>query len=124
MKNKWQALWYFFLLIEIFSIPLVECSEAAQAKTAPGNVVKKQKSCSACHDKDILGEATIKNKKCLECHGSLEKLTDKTAPKDFPDRNPHKSHLGEINCTVCHTAHAESKVYCLECHPKFEMKLK
>ena len=240
MKSKWQALWFFLLLIEIFSISWVECTEAAKAKSSPGNVVKKQKSCSACHEdfttvlpqkhppvkgnvvsicmechapkgrgmiepnkfdarlhlahlkrptkadcldchtwqpgksfglfgtkasygapskkdmalikdiftsavesnyldarhlsknitcaachnKDILGEAAMENKKCLGCHGPLEKLIDTTAPKDFPDRNPHKSHLGEMNCTVCHTVHAESKVYCLECHPKFEMKLK
>jgi hypothetical protein len=53
----------------------------------------------------------------------MEELAKKTEPKDFPDRNPHKSHLGEIACTVCHRAHAESKVYCLGCHQKFEMKI-
>ncbi len=80
-------------------------------------------TCVSCHDKDIIGENILKNTKCLSCHGPLEELIAKTAPKDFPDRNPHKSHLGEINCTVCHAAHAESKIYCLECHPQFEMKL-
>ena len=85
--------------------------------------VSKDITCAACHDKDILGESTVENTKCLGCHGPLEKLIGKTAPKDFPDRNPHKSHLGEIGCTVCHVGHAESKVYCLECHPKFAMKL-
>ena len=80
-------------------------------------------TCAACHGKDILGEAAVENSKCLGCHGPVEELVVKTAPKDFPDRNPHKSHLGEISCTVCHVGHAESKVYCLECHPKFAMKL-
>ncbi len=80
-------------------------------------------TCAACHGKDIRGESAVENTQCLGCHGPLEKLIDKTAPQDFPDRNPHKSHLGEINCTVCHAGHAQSKVYCLECHPKFAMKL-
>jgi hypothetical protein len=80
-------------------------------------------TCASCHGKDILGENTLDNAKCLSCHGPLEELITKTAPKEFPDRNPHKSHLGEIGCTVCHAGHAESKIYCLECHPKFEMKM-
>ncbi len=85
--------------------------------------VSKDITCGACHEKDILGERAVENTKCLGCHGPLEELITKTAPQNFPDRNPHKSHLGEINCTVCHAGHAESKVYCLECHPKFAMKL-
>jgi Cytochrome c3 len=80
-------------------------------------------TCAACHGKDLVGESAVENTQCLGCHGPLEGLIDKTAPKDFPDRNPHKSHLGEINCTVCHSGHAKSKVYCLECHPKFAIKL-
>jgi hypothetical protein len=80
--------------------------------------------CAGCHGKDLArSDDTVENPRCLECHGSMEKLAKKTEPKDFPDRNPHKSHLGEINCTVCHRAHAESKVYCLGCHQKFEMKI-
>lgn len=239
MKSIGLTLMVFLLLIEVFSIPLIPCTEAAQAKTPPGKGMEKQESCAVCHDdfttvlakthapvkgnavsvcmechapegrgmaepntfdarihlthlktpakadcldchtwqpgksfaltgttkvygapsqadmallkemftsavesnhldarhfaknitcatchgKDILGESAIENTTCLGCHGPLEALIAKTAPKDFPDRNPHQSHLGEINCTVCHVGHAPSKVYCLECHSKFEMKL-
>lgn len=80
-------------------------------------------TCVSCHGIDILGENTLENTRCLSCHGPLEELIAKTAPKNFPDRNPHNSHLGEIGCTICHAGHAESKIYCLECHPKFEMIL-
>jgi len=99
-------------------------TSAVESNYLDARHLSKNITCAACHNKDILGEAAMENKKCLGCHGPLEKLIDTTAPKDFPDRNPHKSHLGEINCAVCHAVHAESKVYCLECHPKFEMKLK
>ena len=81
--------------------------------------------CAGCHGKDLpKADDTVENVRCLVCHGSMDKLAQKTEPKDFKDRNPHKSHLGDIACTVCHKGHAESKVYCLQCHQKFDMKIK
>ncbi|MRR15511.1 MAG: hypothetical protein EG826_03525 [Deltaproteobacteria bacterium] len=81
-------------------------------------------SCANCHGKELPApDATVANGKCLECHGPMDQLAKKTEPAEFKDRNPHKSHLGEIACTVCHKAHSESKVYCLSCHQKFEMKI-
>lgn len=85
---------------------------------------KKNVTCIGCHGKDLAKEGdTVESDRCLLCHGPLDKLQAKTAPKDFPDRNPHKSHLGDIACTVCHHAHAASTVYCLGCHGKFQMKI-
>ncbi len=80
--------------------------------------------CLACHGKTLPEQGdTVENERCLACHGSLESLAARSAPKDFPDRNPHKSHLGEIACTVCHHGHMPSKVYCLGCHSRFNMKI-
>lgn len=81
-------------------------------------------SCANCHGRELpASDSTVENPKCLECHGPMDQLAKKTEPAEFKDRNPHKSHLGEIACTVCHKAHSESKVYCLSCHQKFEMKI-
>lgn len=81
-------------------------------------------SCRNCHGKELPApDATIINNKCLECHGPMDQLAKKTEPAEFKDRNPHKSHLGDVACTVCHKAHGESKVYCLSCHQKFKMKI-
>jgi len=100
-------------------------TSAAESVHLDARHVSKDITCAGCHGKDLPKEEdTVENAKCLECHGPAEALAAKTAPKDFPDRNPHKSHLGEINCTVCHSGHGESKVYCLECHPTFNMKMK
>ena len=98
-------------------------TSAAESDYLDARHVLKDITCAACHGKDIVGESAVENTQCLACHGPLEKLIAKTVPKDFPDRNPHKSHLGEISCTVCHLGHGKSKVYCLECHPKFAMNL-
>lgn len=104
------------LLREIFT-------SAAESDYLDASHLSKDISCSACHGKDLLGENAVEKNTCLVCHGPQDDLIAKTAPKDFPDRNPHQSHLGEIGCSVCHAGHTESKIYCLECHPKFSMKL-
>jgi hypothetical protein len=80
--------------------------------------------CTGCNGKTLpKADDTVENGRCLVCHGPMEKLAQKTEPKDFKDRNPHKSHLGDIACTVCHGSHKASKVYCLDCHKKFDMKI-
>ena len=81
-------------------------------------------ACTQCHGKELpKPDDAVENARCLACHGPMDKLAQKTEPKDFKDRNPHKSHLGDIACTVCHKGHGESKVYCLSCHQKFQMKI-
>jgi hypothetical protein len=80
--------------------------------------------CAGCHGKELpLPDSTVENGRCLACHGPQDQLAARSRPQDFPKRNPHDSHLGEIACTVCHHAHAESKVYCLDCHRNFVMKI-
>jgi len=80
--------------------------------------------CSGCHGKKTPPlDTTVANSRCLSCHGPLEQLAAKTAPKDLPERNPHKSHLGDVACTVCHHAHTNSTNYCLTCHSNFKMTI-
>jgi hypothetical protein len=85
---------------------------------------KKNVTCAGCHGKALPKEDdTVENARCLGCHGGAEKLAEKTNNPDFPTRNPHKSHLGDVNCTVCHKVHSESSVYCPGCHAQFQMKI-
>jgi hypothetical protein len=81
-------------------------------------------TCSGCHGAKLpAADDTVENARCLECHGPIDRLAQASAPADFPDRNPHRSHLGDIACTVCHRAHGASKVYCLDCHRLFKMTI-
>ena len=50
---------------------------------------------------------------CLQCHQSYDALAEKT--KNL-EPNPHKSHLGELRCTYCHSIHDTPKIHCNECH--------
>lgn len=85
---------------------------------------KRNVSCAGCHAKRLPAESdTVETDRCLTCHDSYEKLAAKTASAEFPKRNPHSSHLVGLDCTKCHMVHGESKVYCLECHPTFNMKI-
>jgi len=81
--------------------------------------------CAGCHGKAVPRlDDTVENERCLTCHGPIEKLADKTRNPDFPNRNPHASHLGsDIACTVCHHAHQASVVYCNNCHRQWTIKI-
>ncbi len=109
---------------------------AAWAETAPGKGGKqaqpakgafladmhkdKGMECSSCHGKEtkVDDNETVVNGKCIECHGSLEKIAEKSKH----EVNPHKAHLGNIDCTVCHHGHTTSWTYCLNCHG-FDLKI-
>lgn len=79
-------------------------------------------SCADCHGsgKKISVDDSEKgvNKNCVGCHGTLAGL----GKKSQEEVNPHRSHLGDINCTACHHGHTASWAYCLSCHP-FDMKI-
>lgn len=79
--------------------------------------------CVGCHAGVPRTGDEVANDRCLACHGPLDKVVAKTRPAQFPDRNPHESHLGPIACTACHKGHEASAVYCLDCHRKFPMKI-
>ena len=81
-------------------------------------------TCTGCHGNTLPDSGdTVENNRCLGCHGSIADLAAKATPKDSPARNPHKSHLREIACTVCHHGHSASEVYCLGCHTNFTMTI-
>jgi hypothetical protein len=83
-------------------------------------------ACASCHEK-AEGYTRPADSVCMGCHGSYAELAKKTAPR-YDARtgidNPHKSHIGEARCTLCHKNHVPSVLYCNQCHsPKFEMKV-
>lgn len=110
----------------LFVAIFVGCSLAfgagqpAKAAFLSGIHKKNQVSCADCHGASLVVDdsETALNKNCVGCHGTLAVL----AGKSKEHLNPHKSHLGEINCTTCHKGHVASKAYCNYCH-SFGMKI-
>jgi len=55
---------------------------------------------------------------CFDCHEpnehtSYEQVIQLTADLEL---NPHDSHLGELDCDICHSMHGLSEDHCAECH--------
>jgi fumarate reductase flavoprotein subunit len=69
-------------------------------------------TCANCHGDEATPSRPAMSA-CLGCHVSYDALAAKTARLQ---PNPHKSHLGELRCTYCHSGHGTPKLYCNECH--------
>jgi nitrate/TMAO reductase-like tetraheme cytochrome c subunit len=84
---------------------------------------RKGMTCATCHGTDVVPDAnaTAVNEQCATCHGDMEKVAARHKGSSW--LNPHASHLGNIPCSSCHMAHAESKPYCLNCHSNFNMPI-
>jgi fumarate reductase flavoprotein subunit len=113
-----------FALVIVLTTMLAWVSMAQQAQKTPasgktGNLAEthkgKEVSCKACHGETLKVDdnETSVNSQCILCHGSPGEIAKKSKGHNI---NPHKSHLGETDCTVCHRGHVSSKAYCLNCH--------
>jgi formate-dependent nitrite reductase cytochrome c552 subunit len=110
---------------ESFDAAVTLMKQPTATTVAAGRHAQATVSCSGCHGPGVpAAGAEVANDRCLACHGPMDKLVAKTRPAQFADRNPHQSHLGDIACTTCHRGHEPSTVYCLDCHPKFQMKMR
>ncbi len=92
-------------------------STAFAAEGSLADFHSKMGGCTTCHGTNSVEKNKIPddqydlNKKCVACHGSYDKLADKTKKYD-----PHASHLYDVSCTVCHSAHSQPKLICNDCH--------
>jgi len=68
--------------------------------------------CEGCH-KESPPKERVPTSVCNKCHGDQVKLANRTQ-KVIP--NPHDSHLGNVECELCHHAHKPSEDYCGNCH--------
>ncbi len=87
------------------------------------SVAAQEKKLSEIHGaawpKSVNGYVT--KQQCMQCHGSYEQLGEKTANLE---PNPHKSHMGEVNCEDCHKVDkAKPELMCDQCH-QFTIKAK
>jgi hypothetical protein len=69
-------------------------------------------TCADCHGLTRPAKSP-EQKKCLSCHADDRKITiqtDKTLPP------PHDSHMGDLDCGLCHHQHSKSANFCSQCH--------
>ncbi len=70
-------------------------------------------ACEACHGTANPPEF-VGTDRCLTCHKTDALVA---ATKDLKACNPHDSHYGpQLDCDLCHHAHAASENFCNQCH--------
>lgn len=114
-----------------FTVSAQTATPANNGKTAPAKMTVKPHhadfmatdgvaDCQACHDSKTPVSAPDDNI-CLTCHGTRDELAAMTEPEatsGHPEPNPHNSiHYGkDVPCSVCHSEHKKSELYCNNCH--------
>ena len=89
-------------------------SQGEKASYLAGAHGKMGLNCETCHVGDKVSDSETEiNAKCTTCHNPAD-LAKKTEKEGLP--NPHKSHLGDVQCTACHSGHNQSVAYCSNCH--------
>lgn len=102
-------------IICAMAFALVFSSVQAAGTTADRHAARGA-ACETCHvAKD--GNAPVRKEACLACHGSYDKMAERT--KDAVP-NPHFNHYGERDCSTCHKGHQKSVLSCNGCH-KFNL---
>ncbi|MDO5532952.1 cytochrome c3 family protein [Sutterella sp.] len=73
-------------------------------------------ACASCHGNNPPAPgAKVDQKACLACHGSLDKVAERTKAKKL-DPDPHYNHLVGLDCLECHRGHQQSVNMCGSCH--------
>jgi hypothetical protein len=68
--------------------------------------------CEGCH-KESPPQNKVPTAICQGCHGDYKTLAERT---EKVDPNPHRSHVGNLDCSVCHHSHKPSEDHCDSCH--------
>ncbi len=77
--------------------------------------------CEQCHGTAApAAESKVKNDACFACHSNYDTLAKRT---EKLEPNPHRTHLGNVRCSDCHSGHGEARLMCNDCH-KFDLRVK
>lgn len=70
-------------------------------------------TCRKCHGA-AMPESTVNKEQCFTCHGSYEKLAERSnfhTGTLYPHFTPEP-----MECNLCHKGHEKSAVFCTQCH--------
>ena len=76
-------------------------------------------TCAECHVEKVPSTAP-KMDTCLSCHGGSYEELGKAYAGKMP--NPHYTHVGDKECSVCHKGHKAPEFFCNDCH-KFKLQM-
>lgn len=107
-------------ILAVCLVPLISSAASKDALLAQKHLAQGV-TCTDCH---AIGEtkAPAKVEACLGCHDGYEGMAKRTEKKGdgtyLSNMNPHKSHLGKVECTECHKGHEKAVTTTCEkrCH--------
>ncbi|ADD68715.1 hypothetical protein Dacet_1952 [Denitrovibrio acetiphilus DSM 12809] len=91
-------------------------------------------TCADCHEEYIANGVSKKDSSsklrkrdfgddfCLRCHDKEEVDKEVVFPFGKGKVRPHSQHVGELNCSTCHSMHSKSDLLCAKCHVQPWMK--
>lgn len=70
-------------------------------------------TCLKCHG-EVMPESTVSKERCFTCHGTYEKLAERS-PFHNGTLYPHFT-SEPLECNQCHKGHKKSELVCSQCH--------
>lgn len=103
-------------LILLLGSLLITLPAIAQDSFLADKHMTKNVNCTACHEtQSPLPGSQVASGKCVQCHGTLEKIAASTKDKKL-DPDPHYNHLVNTDCQECHKGHGPGTNVCANCH--------
>lgn len=100
---------------------IVLCGNASAQDFMADRHIKRGASCVDCHGTGAPEHgAFVDMSACMKCHGTYDKVAAST--QSLGKRNPHDSHIGQLECAVCHHGHSQPVLYCSNCHTDLDLK--
>ncbi len=99
----------------------------AENEKITGLHLENELTCSSCH----LTDTPVKRagqQACIDCHGDMQDDHNVVVLKNVSGYETkstiHTSHAGQIRCTLCHSMHKPSVLYCNEgCHHTWQINV-
>ena len=111
MKRAGEMCVLFICLCVLFAVGGVSSGAWAGKLTTAERHKEYGIDCAGCHGANE--KKLFDHKQCLGCHESYVKVAERTRKLE---RNPHKSHYGEVECIACHQGHKADESLCAQCH--------
>ncbi|MDL2306415.1 cytochrome c3 family protein [Desulfovibrio sp. OttesenSCG-928-C06] len=127
MKRKYRLVGLFALLFMVWAVACMTTTgttaQSAEKQQFLADRHAEQGGCDICHEDAEPAEGDwVDPEKCLGCHDGWDTLA--VATESHGMYNPHKSHLGEPDCSICHKGHEPSVNYCSTCHKTLDPSMK
>lgn len=111
------------LFAAVLLLMVVFTALASTDNTIKGAHLENGLECVDCHNvAEPVKKASAKS--CMECHGDMQDAKEiefKDNSSTAYNLSPHNSHAGVIRCTLCHSSHKDSQLYCNTCHHTFKL---